>query len=193
MTIDRTNPRSPAYEVDAQFVDRWSPRSFDPNPLTDEQVVSLFEAARWAPSCMNEQPWLVWAARTAVARQKFLETLTERNRLWTVNAPLLLYIGARRFFKESNNVNRHSSFDTGAAWMSIALQARKLGLFAHGMAGFDRAKAHYLTNTTEESTDLFAAIAVGRRADPDLLPEAFRPREIPSIRKEIGEFVVELE
>jgi nitroreductase len=193
MSIDRSNPRNPTYDVDAQFIDRWSPRSYVTEELPEALVKALFEAARWAPSCMNVQPWLFWMARTAESRRKFLESLVERNQSWAKSAPLLIYIGARKVFETGGKPNRHAGFDTGAAWMSLALQARHLGLHAHGMAGFDLPAAHTLTKTTPETVEIFAAVAVGKRAAPESLPEALRAREIPSGRKEIQEFVVELE
>jgi nitroreductase len=192
MSIDRTNPRNPSYEVDALFVDRWSPRSFIGGSLTDAEVNALLEAAHWAPSCMNEQPWRFWVARTEDARTRFLTTLVERNQLWARRASLLLYIGARKNFGTSKSANRQAMFDTGAAWMSLALQARRLGLYAHGMAGFDRDKAYALTGASPDDIEIIAAIAVGRRGDPEALSEDQRKRESPSMRKGIEEVVKEL-
>jgi nitroreductase len=192
MSIDRTNPRNPAYEVDALFVDRWSPRSFVEGSLTDAEVNALLEAAHWAPSCMNEQPWRFWVAHTEDARERFLPTLVERNQLWARRASLLLYIGARKNFGTSKSLNRQAMFDTGAAWMSLALQARRLGLYAHGMAGFDRDKAYALTGVSPDDIEIIAAIAVGRRGDPEALSEDQRKRESPSMRKGIEELVKEI-
>lgn len=192
MSIDRTNPRNPSYEVDALFVDRWSPRSFTGGSLTDAEVNALLEAAHWAPSCMNEQPWRFWVARTEVARTRFLTTLVERNQLWARRASLLLYIGARKNFGTSKSANRQAMFDAGAAWMSLALQARRLGLYAHGMAGFDRDKAYALTGASPDDIEIIAAIAVGRKGDPEALSEDQRKRESPSMRKGIEELTKEL-
>ena len=192
MRIDRTNPRNPSHEVDALFVDRWSPRSFVTGALHDDEVHALLEAARWAPSCMNEQPWLFWVARSDDARQRFITTLTERNQIWAKTAPLFIYIGARKHFGASKSANRHAFFDAGAAWVSLALQARRLGLFAHGMAGFDREKAFALTGANPDETDIIAAIAVGRRGEAENLPEGIREREAPTQRKALEEFVVDL-
>ena len=192
MAIDRTNPRNPSYEVDAIFIDRWSPRSFINGTLTDAEVDALFEAARWAPSCMNEQPWRFWVARTEDARQRVIMTLTERNQVWAKNASVLLYIGARKHFGSSKSVNRHAFFDAGAAWMSLALQARRLGLYAHGMAGFNGEKAFKLTGANFDDTDIIAAIAVGRRGEAEALPEEIRKRESPTMRNGREEWVIEL-
>ncbi|MBN1129218.1 MAG: nitroreductase family protein [Chitinispirillaceae bacterium] len=192
MTVDRTNPRNPAHEVDTLFVDRWSPRSFVTEELAGSLVDALLEAARWAPSCMNEQPWLFWVARSKESRGRFISTLTERNQVWAKNASLFLYIGARKYFGDSNNPNRHALFDAGAAWMSLTLQARRLGLHAHGMAGFDRDRAYALTGANPDRSDIIAAIAVGRRGSAEELPEDIRKREAPTPRNEVETFTVEL-
>ncbi|MDD5708685.1 MAG: nitroreductase family protein, partial [Kiritimatiellae bacterium] len=123
------------------FVDRWSPRAYLPEPIPEHQIRMLFEAARWAPSCFNEQPWLFVYATSEADRSRFAAALVEKNRAWAGIAPLLIFVLARRNFRQSGKQNRHAAFDSGAAWMSLALQARKLGLYAHGMAGFDINKA----------------------------------------------------
>lgn len=135
------NPRIPEADVDAVFLDRWSPRSFRPDPLRPEQIQSLFEAARWAPSASNEQPWLFVYAVTAEDRARFAEGLVEWNRRWAPSAPLLGYILARTNLLKGNKPNTTAHFDTGAAWMSLALQARRLGLHAHAMGGSRRERS----------------------------------------------------
>lgn len=183
MTIDRSNPRIPDTEVDSQFLDRWSPRAFDPTPLTREQVASLFEAARWAPSCYNEQPWLFLYATSAADRARFGEALVAANQRWATRAPLLLFVLCRRRFAHNGQENRHAPFDAGAAWMALALQARKLGLHAHAMAGFSRQKAYDILDVSPDDYDIMAAVAVGRRGDSALLPDEVAAREHPNERK----------
>ena len=185
--IDRRNPRIPTVDVDSQFLDRWSPRAFDPTPLTDDQLAALFEAARWAPSCYNEQPWLFLYAVTPEDRARFAETLVPANRLWAPRAPLLLFVLCRKRFRHNNQENRHAPFDAGAAWMALALQARKLGLHAHAMAGFSRAKAYQILGVPQEDYDIMAAVAIGTRGDPGLLPKDVAAREQPSDRKPLSE------
>jgi nitroreductase len=175
--------REPESDVDSMFIDRWSPRAFLPDPIPAHHIRMLFEAARWAPSCNNDQPWRFAYAVTPTAREKFLSALVERNQAWARTAPLLILALARRAFQNSTTINRHAGFDTGAAWMSLALQARRLGLYCHAMAGFDATKAHQVLGTSEQEYDIFAAIAVGRRADPSTLPEPARQRETPNSRK----------
>lgn len=177
------NRRVPAAEVDAIFTDRWSPRSFDPLPLAQEQIDSLFEAARWAPSCFNEQPWLFCYAVDPAERERFAEALAEKNRRWASKAPLLLFLLARKTFAGSGKPNRHAPFDAGAAWMALALQARRRGLYAHAMAGFSVERAADILQVSLEEFDIMAAIAVGRHGDPDDLPEDLRAMENPNQRK----------
>ena len=181
--IDRSNPRHPLADVDSQFIDRWSPRAFAPNPLSEVQLSALFEAARWAPSCYNDQPWLFLYAVTEHDRARFAEALVSANQAWAARAPLLLFVLCRRRFAHNGQENRHAPFDAGAAWMSLALQARKLGLYAHAMAGFSRQKAFEILDVPVEDYDIMAAVAVGYRAGADILPDEVAAREVPGDRK----------
>jgi nitroreductase len=183
MTDVGHNPRAPGTDVDAMFVDRWSPRAFSSDPLSDPQLAALFEAARWAPSCYNEQPWLFLYATTPEARRLFASALVEKNRAWAGRAPLLIFLATRRQFAKNGKPNRHAGFDAGAAWMALALQARKLGLHAHGMAGFDQDRAHEILGLPKDQYEVMAAIAVGRRTDSGVLPEDLRQVEQPNDRK----------
>lgn len=187
MPVNHNNPRISEVDVDSQFVDRWSPRAFADTPLSGEQLASLFEAARWAPSCNNDQPWLFVYALTAVDRARFAETLVPANQVWAVRAPMLMFVLCRRHFRHNGKDNRHAPFDAGAAWMSLALQARKLGLHAHAMAGFSRPKAYAILGVPQEDYDIMAAVAVGRRGDPAVLPEEVAARELPNARMPLAE------
>lgn len=191
MDKGKLNTRIAAHEVDAIFTDRWSPRSFLDKGLTDEQVESLFEAARWAPSCFNDQPWHFRYARSSVDRELFAEPLVDKNRLWATKAPLLVYVLARKHFGGSSKTNRHGSFDAGAAWMSLALQARRLGLYAHAMAGFDVERAHAVLNVSNEEFEVMAAVAVGYRGSSSLLNTDMAAMEMPNGRKAYSEVVGE--
>ena len=181
------NPRIPTVEVDAMFTDRWSPRSFDPELLTQEQIMTMFEAARWAPSCFNEQPWLFRYAVKEEDRRRFLSALVEKNQQWAQHAPLLIFVLAKRHFSFNGKPNRHAPFDAGAAWVSLALQARRLGLYAHAMAGFSVEKACEVLGVDRDEYDVMAAIAVGRRSTPENLPEDMRKGELPNTRKPLEE------
>jgi nitroreductase len=174
------------------FTDRWSPRAFDATPLTDAQVHALFEAARWAPSCFNEQPWLFYFTRSDEGRARFLTALVKRNQQWAQTAPLLGFMCARRTFSRGNKENRHAAFDTGAAWMSLALQARRLGLYAHAMAGFSRDTAYNILEISRDEYHVMAAFVVGSKGDMSQLPDDFHDMETPNSRKPYAETVVEL-
>lgn len=184
--------RVPESDVDEMFLDRWSPRSFTDEPIPKEHVQSLFEAARWAPSCYNDQPWFFVYATSEEGRKRFLSTLVEGNQVWAKDAPLLVYVTARRRFRHNDKENRHAGFDAGAAWVSLAFQARRLGLYAHAMAGFRKKEAYQLLGLGEGEYDILAAVAVGRRGDPGALPEKLRKSEWPNSRKPHGEVAREL-
>ncbi len=189
MKNDRENPRVPEVEVNAIFTDRWSPRSFTGDSIPEHQLLSLFEAARWAPSCFNEQPWLFFCATNEKEKEQYLSVLAEKNRAWASKAPVLIFLASRKSFSQNGDLNEWSEFDAGAAWMSLALQARYLGLYAHAMAGFDRDKAHDVLKAPQEDYKIMAAIAVGRKGDPDDLPEEIRKMEKPNTRKPLSEML----
>ena len=191
MTQPLANPRHPEVEVDPMFPDRWSPRAYRSEPIAPAHLAALFEAARWAPSCFNEQPWVFCYATTDADRHRFATPLIEKNRQWASNAPVLLYVLARRHFQRNDNPNRTAAFDAGAAWMSLALQARKFGMYAHAMAGFDLPTAYDVLAADPDRYEIIAAVAVGYRAAPDTLPEDVAAREVPSPRKTLSEIAVE--
>lgn len=186
-----TSPRTPDADVHPMFLDRWSPRALGPGPLTDAQLAALFEAMRWAPSCFNEQPWLVVHATDpgSPGHARILGLLAESNQVWAGRAALLMILFARRRFTQNDRPNRFAGLDCGAAWMSLALEARALGLHAHAMGGFDAARAYTELDVPEADFEALAAIAVGPPGDPALLPEKVRAREAPSGRKPAAEFL----
>ncbi|ABQ70977.1 nitroreductase [Rhizorhabdus wittichii RW1] len=177
--------RSSDTNVDRLFLDRWSPRAFDGSRLSAEDRDALFEAARWAPSAFNAQPWrLLYAEQGGADWDRFVGLLLPANQAWAGNSSLLIVFVSETTFKDS--LSHSHSFDTGAAWMSLALQAEKLGLRAHGMAGvdFDAARREL---GVPDGFRIDAAAAVGRQADPSVLPEKYREREKPSDRKALDQ------
>ncbi|MBN2172345.1 MAG: nitroreductase family protein [Candidatus Krumholzibacteriota bacterium] len=180
-------PRRTEAAVDPMFPGRWSPRAFADEPLSDDALASLFEAARWAPSCNNEQPWLFVAAVTPEEKTRFAEALTAGNRVWAPRAGALIFVLARRQFARDGEPNRWAEFDCGAAWLSLALQARAMGLYAHAMAGFDAEKAREALGFPADEYAAVAAVAVGHRGDPGALPENLRRMERPNDRKPLAE------
>lgn len=183
--------QTPFSKLDPLFIDRWSPRSFLENELKEDEILTLFEAARWAPSCYNEQPWLFLFARTREDRQRYAEALVEGNRVWAKRAPILMAVFSRKRFDKNGNENRWADFDTGSAWMSLVLQAMKLGIYCHGMAGFDPEKAYRICNVDPEKYNALCMAAIGRKGPAEVLDEPMRSRESPSDRRPLGEMVFE--
>jgi len=170
-----------------QFPARWSPRSLAGEPLTQGEMDTLLEAARWAPSCYNEQPWrFAYALRGDERWPAFFDVLVEGNQTWAVNAGALVAIAARRHFERNGQPNPVHVFDTGSAWMSLALQARHMGLVAHGMLGFDAVAARDAL-ALPDGYDLCAMAAVGLPGEKEDLPDALQKREAPSPRKPLAE------
>jgi nitroreductase len=170
---------------------RWSTRAFDAaKPVTREQLTTLLEAGRWAPSCNGDEPWryLVWdRARDPEGFQKAFECLSDNNRKWVKNVPLLMLSCAGSNFAATGKPNRWTQHDTGAASLSIALQADVLGLAAHQMGGFDAEKARAAFGIPAEYTPM-AMIAVGYQAAPDVLDEETKKKELtPRARKPLAE------
>lgn len=181
------NRRKLQADADREFVERWSPRAFSPEPLPNATLAALFEAARWAPSCFNEQPWLFLYATTEEDRALFLSCLVESNRRWASNAPVVGFVLAKRWFARTGGPNRWAPFDAGAAWMSLALQAHKLGLYTHAMGGFDVDRTHEALEIPQDDYEVMAALVIGKYGDPDALPPDIRKSEAPNDRKPLGE------
>jgi len=170
---------------------RWSPRAFSAQPVETEKLNELFEAARWAASCYNEQPWrFVYAAREEKELfRKLFDCLVERNQQWVKTAPLLLLTVARRDFSHNGKPNRHAWHDVGLALGNFTLQAVALGLFVHQMAGFSSEKARENLGIPADFEPV-AMVAVGYPGDPAQLPEELRAREgAPRTRKPLADIV----
>ena len=189
------NTRTADHDIDPIFLNRWSPRAFTGEPMPDDVLMSLFEAARWAPSASNIQPWrFVYARRGTPQWAPLFDTLMDMNQAWVVNASVLAYAISDRFRRKPGaepTLNRSHSFDTGAAWACLALQAQHMGWAAHGMGGFHLAKAHEATGAPESDYRIEAGIAIGRPTDASVLPESYRAREVPSGREPVEAFVFE--
>jgi len=170
---------------------RWSPRAFSAREVTPEQIVALLEAARWAPSCYNDQPWSYIVGRKGDGEtfDKLLGALMEANRLWASHAPVLMLSLARRNFTHNGAPNFYALHDAGLALGHMAIQANALGLSLHAMGGFDRAAARAAFAIPDEY-ELGAAVAVGYAGDPASLPEKYqRPEFAPRSRKPLADLV----
>lgn len=182
--------RKPEAPVGRLFVERWSRRAIADRPLSEADRRTLFEAARWAPSCFNDQPWLFVYAVDESDRERFASLLGETNRTWASKAPLLVFLAARRAFARNGKPNAWADFDAGASWMALALQAHAMGLFAHAMAGFDEERSYDVLGIDRATHRVICAIAIGWPGDAEDLPEALRDREAPSDRKPLAEVAV---
>jgi len=181
--------RSPAHPIEPIFYRRWSPRAMSGEPLTPEEVMRLFEAARWAPSTYNEQEWrFLYALRDGPHWSRFFEVLAGANQEWCGNAALLGCVLSRETFERNGRPNPVHVFDRGLAYMSLALQGSEMGLVVHGMAGFDFEAARRSFEVPDDYR-VNAMFAVGRPGDPAQLPEKMREREQPSSRKPVEEII----
>jgi len=176
-------------KLDNQFIQRWSPRAFSSESIDEEDVLTIFEAARWSPSCFNEQPWRFAYAHHQDDLESFRDVLAEGNQAWANTAPLMVFIFSKKNFSHNSNPNRWADFDTGAAWMALALQAQKLDLHCHAMGGFDAEKAFAVTGINPDDYNAICAVAIGKLGDADNLPEALKERELLSERKPLSEML----
>jgi nitroreductase len=170
---------------------RWSPRAFSDKPVEPAVLASLFEAARWAPSSNNEQPWayLVATKDNPEDFEKMLSVLVEFNAGWAKSAPVLVLAASRLNFP-NGNPNRNAFYDTGAASVLLSLEATERGLFVHQMAGFDPAKAKHVFEIPA-GCEAIAAMAIGYPGDHKTLSQKLQDREVaPRTRKPLTEFVM---
>ena len=169
------------------IVERWSPRSFDGQPMPQADLEVILEAAGLAPSAYNVQPWrFLYAHRDTPDFARFLSALVEFNQSWAKEASVLLYVLSAETSGSENKPNHSHSFDAGAAWAMLALQAHDMGYITHGMSGVDFAKAAEVLKVPE-GYRIEAAIALGRQAPIERLPEPLREREVISGRKPVSE------
>jgi len=170
---------------------RWSPRSFDPRPVEKEVLRRIFEAARWAASAYNEQPWrfLLASRDQEPAFSLLLGCLVEQNQVWAANAGVLAVGVTRKFFTHNEKPNRHAHHDLGLAVAQLSLQAVTEGIFVHPMAGFSPERVRQVWSVPEIYEPL-VALAMGYPGDPDLLAEDLRQREYaPRERRSLEELV----
>jgi nitroreductase len=184
-------PAQTAHPIEALIARRWSPRAFEERPVEPDKLKSLFEAARWAPSSSNEQPWRFLAATrdSQSDYDKLFSCLNEGNAKWVFRAPVLMLSVASLFFEDDGKPNRHALHDTGMAVENLVLQATALGLQAHQMAGYNVEKARRECQIPS-GFEPVAMIAVGYPGDPAVLPDYLREREVKAReRQPIADFV----
>ena len=190
LTEEVRNQRKTNYDVHPLIVNRWSPRSMTGEELSDDELMPLFEAARWAPSSYNAQLWrFVYAKRQTEFWDTFVDLLFEGNRAWAKQAAALVVVTSRKLFERNDKPATTYAFDTGAAWENLALEGTRRGLVVHGMQGFDYEKARSVLHVPD-NYDVLAMIAIGKRAPRESLPAHLQEMESPSDRRPLNEIIV---
>ncbi len=183
--------RKADHPIDKLFLDRWSPRAMSGEEIAEEDLMILFEAARWAPSSFNNQPWrILYARRSSPHWPLFFGLLTDSNKVWTKNAAALLLFISKTTFDHNGKPSITHSFDTGAAWVSLALQGTLKGYVVHGMQGFDYERAR-IELKIPEGFSVEAMVAVGLPGDKEALPDKIKQSESPNSRRKIAETICE--
>jgi len=183
--------RNSSLPINKIFLDRWSPRAIADKPLDKNILMTVFEAARWAPSSYNAQQWrFIYGIKNTPAWNNLFNLLVPFNQGWAKTAPVLVLIISRKNFEYNNQPSITHGFDAGSAWMSLALQASMLGLVAHCMEGFDYQKARKDLNIPDEY-DVLAMAAIGWPGKKEDLPAELQEREVVSDRKLLSEIVFE--
>jgi nitroreductase len=188
----QTQKRQSTYKINPLILNRWSPRSMiGDEELDEDTIMSLFEAARWAPSSYNNQPWrFIYAKRNTENWNKLFNLLAEPNKVWTKNAALLVVVVSRKNFEYNEKYSITHQYDAGAAWENIALEASSRGLVAHGMQGFDYEKAR-VDLQIPDNFDVMAMAAIGKKGPKENLPSELQNKELPTDRKPLNEIVME--
>jgi nitroreductase len=184
-------PRHANYPINPLILNRWSPRAMSGEEMTDDELYPLFEAARWSPSSYNNQPWrFLFAKRNSPDWKIFLDLLMPTNQEWAKNAACLVVVISKKTFDHNNKPSNTHSFDTGSAWMALALEGADRHLAVHGMQGFDYEKTKKDLKIPDEF-QVEAMIAIGKPGKKESLPEPLQAREAPNQRKPLNEIILE--
>lgn len=176
--------RKADYPVNSLIISRWSPRAMSGKELTNDELMTLFEAARWAPSSYNLQPWkFIYALKNTPEWDKFFDLLVPFNKSWAKNASVLILA-----LSNNKGDTKTNSLSTGAAVQNLALQGHDMNLIVHGVEGFDYDKARKELNIPQEYK-IESMYVVGKPDSKEVLPKELQEREVPSDRKKIVEFV----
>jgi len=191
LTDEVKSRRHAGHPIAPLLLNRWSPRAMTGEPLPEAELMALFEAARWAPSCNNAQPWrFVYARRDTAHWPLFLGLLVEANRIWAQHAAVLAVVISRKNFESNEKPNLTHAFDAGAAWENLALEATRRELVVHGMAGFDYDRARRELRVADDF-EVMAMVAIGRRGKREDLPPRAAAMEQPNDRRPLAEIVHE--
>lgn len=182
--------RKPNYPIHPLILNRWSPRAMTGEEINDKELMPLFEAARWAPSSYNNQHWrFLYAKRETPEWETFFNLMVPANQEWTKNASVLLVIVSKNTFDSNGKTARTHSFDTGAAWMALALEGTHRGLVVHGMEGFNYDKAKKDLGIPDGYT-VEAMAAIGKRGPKKVLTEKWQKSESPNSRRPLEEMIM---
>jgi len=183
--------RKANYPINPLILNRWSPRSMTGETLNDDDIMSLFEAARWAPSSYNNQPWrFIYAKRNSEHWNRFFNLLMEPNKLWAKNAAILVVVISRKNFEFNEKPAVTHQFDAGSAWENLALEASSRDIVAHGMQGFDYKKAG-VELRIPPNFEVMAMIAIGKKGPKEILPAELQEKEKLTNRKPLKEIIME--
>ena len=188
---ENESARKSNYPINPLILNTWSPRSMTGEALNDDDIMSLFEAARWAPSSYNNQPWrFIYAKRNTEHWDRFFNLLAEGNKNWTKNAALLVVVISRKNFEFNEKPAITHQFDAGSAWENLALEASSRGIVAHGMQGFDYEKAGVDLGVPHDF-EVMAMIAIGKKGPIEILPPELQEKEKLTDRKPLKEIIME--
>jgi nitroreductase len=183
--------RKSTYPINPLILNRWSPRAMTGEDLDNEEIMSLFEAARWAPSSYNNQPWrFIYAKRNTEHWERLFNLLADGNKTWAKNSALLVVVISRKNFEHNEKPARTHQFDTGSAWENLALEAFSRGLVAHGMQGFDYNKAR-IDLEIPDGFEVMAMIAIGKKGLRESLPIELQVKEKLTDRKPLKDIIME--
>ncbi|GAA5234252.1 nitroreductase family protein [Verticiella sediminum] len=183
--------RTPTYPIAEDYLSRWSPRAFSDEEVSEAALLTMIEAARWAPSCYNSQPWrFIYVRKGEPVWEASLDTLVPFNRMWGEKAGAVVFlVSAVKMITKPGEAPApadYHTFDSGAAWAYFALQASRMGLASHGVAGFDKDKVRQLFSIPQDFTCEIAILA-GKPGDKSGLPEFLQGKEEPSQRRPLAE------
>jgi nitroreductase len=176
------------YNINSLIKERWSPRAFSKEKVDHEDLMTILEAARFAPSCFNEQPWRYMVATEHNGLDVFQSFLLEKNYLWAKEAPVLILLLSKNTFAHNDKENKYANFDTGTSWGFLSLEAKRLGYDTHAMAGIKKKEIRD-TLSIPENYDIICMIALGKYGNKESLPDALKNNESPNVRKKLDAII----
>lgn len=176
------------YDIMKEIKGRWSPRAFSSEKISSEEIMAILEAARYAPSCFNEQPWRFIVADDEEKLSKMRGVLAETNQVWANAAPVLIAILAKKAFAHNGKDNFWYQFDAGTAWGYLSLEAERRGIITHAMGGFSKELLRETFHVTDEY-DVMTVVAIGKMGNKEKLSENLKEREKPEVRESLENLI----